>query len=320
MSTAASCGPIGIVIAFGLDLLVGDPRSWPHPVRWIGALAAAVEGECRRRLGAGIGAGAVAVAVVLGVVAGVTALSLSLAAAFSPWAASAVGVYLLYTAIAVRDLAVHGQRVHRALAAGDLAAARRAVAMIVGRETAHLDAAGVARACVESVAENIVDGVTAPLFWGALLGPVGAVAYKAVNTMDSMFGYKNERYLLFGRVAARVDDAANWLPARLTALAVVAAAALLPGMDAAVAWRIWRRDHGNHASPNSGHSEAAVAGALGVRLGGESRYFGRPVVKPTIGEAREPIGAGHIIAATRLLYVTSILGVTAAALMAAVLH
>jgi len=242
-------------------------------------------------------------------VAGVVVGVLAGAGRIHPGAYDLAAIYLLYSAMAARDLARHSGLVHEALQAHDLKLARQRVAMIVGRETAGLDEAGVSRACVESVAENIVDGVTAPLLWATFLGPTGVLLYKAVNTMDSLFGYKNERYREFGWAPARLDDLANYLPARLTALLVVIAAALL-GHSPRNAFRIWRRDRRCHASPNSGQTEAAVAGALGIRLGGPATYFGVQVDKPTMGDADQPITARHILLANRLMLVTA--GLTAA--------
>jgi len=204
-------------LAVALDFALGDPPSWPHPVRVIGAVAARCEAVSRRALSREILAGGLCWAVVMAVTVGVAWGALALAGALHPLAGDAVALYFLYAGVAARDLGRHATRVYRALEAGNLPLARREVSMIVGRDTDGLDASGVARACVESVAENIVDGVGAPLFWAAVFGPLGVMGYKAVNTMDSMFGYTNSRYIRFGRVAARADDAANWLPARLTA-------------------------------------------------------------------------------------------------------
>jgi adenosylcobinamide-phosphate synthase len=178
--------------------------------------------------------------------------------------------------------------------------------MIVGRDSASLDREGIVRACVESVAENTVDGITAPLFWAAVGGPLGALLYKAVNTMDSTFGYKNERYLNFGLAAARLDDLANWLPARITAVAMLVAA-WLGRFSAAGAWRIFRRDRYNHASPNSGLSESVMAGALEIRLGGPAVYFGKTVDKPTIGDDLNRPEPVYIEKANRLLAITTTL-------------
>jgi len=248
-------------------------------------------------------AGILTLALLLACTWSATALLLYGAGRIHPLAATAMAVYLLYTTIAARDLCRHSRAVHDALINGDLPKARRRVGMIVGRETAGLNEEEVARAAVESVAESMVDGVCAPLFYAFIGGPAAAMLYRAVNTADSIFGYKNERYEQFGWAAARLDDLANFIPARLTGL-LVPVAALLLRLDARSAWRILRRDRKNHASPNSGHGEAAVAGALGIRLGGSSTYFGRVVEKPTIGEARQTIVAAHILAANRLMLLT----------------
>ena len=296
---------IQLLAAFGLDLILGDPPSWPHPVRGIAWLAWRGETMTRRWLPERL-AGIVTVAVVLFGTGLAAWGAIRLAAMAHPWCGWLASVLVLYSGIALRDLDRHARKVHDALVASDLVAARQRVGMIVGRETESLDQAGVCRATVESVAENLVDGVSAPLVWAAVGGPVGIALYKAVNTMDSLFGYKNERYRRFGWAPARLDDLANWLPARLTAMLVVVAAWLLR-LDWRGAWGIWKRDRRQHASPNSGQTEAAVAGALGIRLGGPSRYFGTVVEKPCLGEARESIGPRHILASIRLLLATSVL-------------
>jgi len=306
--------PMGysMLIAYGLDLLIGDPTWLPHPVRVIAKIAKTYETCWRHCLSNQRQAGVMTVISVLVVVGGATFGLLSLAGSTHPWLADGLTIYLLYASLAARDLASHSRRVYLALAAGDLGLARRQVAMIVGRETATLDAAEVSRACVESVAENIVDGVTAPLLWAALLGPVGAMLYKAINTMDSLFGYKNMRYREFGWAPARLDDLASYIPARLTAVFVVIAAVLL-GHSPVRAWRIWRRDRRCHASPNSAQTEASVAGALGIQLGGPSIYFGSVVAKPTIGDAAQPIIPMHILSTNRLMLATTSLMVLLAA-------
>ena len=198
------------------------------------------------------------------------------------------------------------RNVYKELAKGDLPAARRAVARIVGRDTENLTAEGVTKAAVETVAENASDGVIAPLFYMLIGGAPLALTYKAINTMDSMLGYKNKKYLYFGRCAAKLDDAANWLPSRLAALFWVAAAALT-GSSAKGAWRIWRRDRHNHASPNSAQTESACAGALGVQLAGPAYYFGAYYDKPTIGDALRPIEPEDILRADRMMYTESVL-------------
>ena len=292
-----------ILAAVLLDLLIGDPRWLPHPVRFIGRFALALEAPLRRWLRQDYAAGVVAVLLVVGGTAGIAWGAIVLAGRAHPLAAGLVGVLLIYTAIAARDLVDHSQSVFQALAAGDLPLARKKVAMIVGRDTENLDEAGVTRAAVECVAESTVDGVTAPLFFAILFGPVGALAYRAVNTLDSTFGYKSERYWRFGWASARLDDVANYLPARLTAPLVGVAAALL-GLRTRLSWKILRRDGRKHASPNSGLTEAAMAGALGVQLGGTNYYGGEALEKETMGEPLESLAARHISAANRLMLAT----------------
>ncbi|MCX6910659.1 MAG: adenosylcobinamide-phosphate synthase CbiB, partial [Verrucomicrobia bacterium] len=240
-----------IIAAFALDLLFGDPRWLPHPVKLIGRFAVMLEAPLRRSIPSTRVAGVVAVVVVLGVTGFVAFGLVRCAAALHPAAGDIVSILLLYTAFAARDLAHHANAVYRSLASGDLAEARQRVSMIVGRDTARLDEREVVRATVESVAESLVDGVTAPLFFAVLGGPVGAMLYKAVNTLDSTFGYKDERYIQFGWASARLDDLANFLPARFTAPLVAVAAALL-GHNALRSLRIWLRDGRKHVSPNAG--------------------------------------------------------------------
>ena len=193
-------------------------------------------------------------------------------------------------------------------------ASRRAVSRIVGRDTAELTSEGVTKAAVETVAENASDGVIAPLFYMMLGGAPLALVYKAINTMDSMVGYKNEKYLNFGRAAAKLDDAANYLPSRIAALLWIASAALT-GNDAKSAWRIWRRDRRKHASPNSAQTESACAGALNVQLAGPATYFGKYCDKPTIGDAVRAIEPGDILRANKMMYTASLLGLAAAVLV-----
>jgi len=292
-----------IILAALLDQLWGDPRWLPHPVRGIGALGSSLE-NLFRKTGLPLKvAGILTLLLMLAASGGIVLLLLYSAQSIHPLAGTAVSILIVYTTIAARDLARHSRAVYAALQNHDLSEARRRVAMIVGRETDKLSEEEVARAAVESVAESMVDGVCAPLFYAFIGGPAAAMLYKAINTADSMFGYKNERYREFGWAAARLDDLANFIPARLTGL-LVPLAALLLGLDAKSSWRIFWRDRKNHSSPNSGHGEAAVAGALGIRLGGSSTYFGRVVVKPTIGDARQQIAAGHIPATNRLMLLT----------------
>ena len=200
------------------------------------------------------------------------------------------------------------KKVYKALKKDDLEGARYAVSMIVGRDTQVLDATGVAKAAVETVAENTSDGVIAPLIYLAIGGPILGFMYKAINTMDSMVGYKNDKYMYFGRCAAKLDDVVNYIPARISALLMIAVS-FLPGKayDGKGAWRIWRRDRRKHASPNSAQTEAVCAGSLGVQLAGDASYFGKIVKKPTIGDAHRPVEYEDIKRANGLLYRTAIL-------------
>ena len=302
---AALCG-------FALDLLLGDPETltpW-HPVVWMGKAITALEKRLRPlfpRTDRGAFSAGLVMALLLSVgTFALCKLILCLLFRLSPVLAFALEVIWCWQALAVKDLRVEALRVETALETGTLDQARHAVSRIVGRDTAALDAPAVARAAVETVAENFSDGVVAPLVYMLLGGAPLALCCKAINTMDSMVGYKNARYLYFGRAAARLDDAANYLPARLAALLLIAAARLC-GEDAPAALRIWRRDRRKHASPNSAQCEAAMAGALGLRLCGPASYFGVVHVKPFIGDDTRPITPRDIDRACRLELAGSLL-------------
>ena len=299
------CAPGALALGFLVDLLVGDPHGWPHLIRGFGFLIAALERVLypmkNKRAG-----GTLLVVVVLLLSVGLPALLLFFVWRVSPWLYIVIETVFCWQILATKSLRDESRAVYAKLASGDLPGARKAVSMIVGRDTDALDAAGVTRAAVETVAENASDGVAAPLFYMLLGGAVLGCLYKAANTMDSMVGYKNERYLDFGRTAARLDDALNFIPARLCAWVMIFAARLC-GMDAGNALRIYRRDKRNHASPNSAHTEAAMAGALRVRLAGDAYYFGKLCKKPYIGDAQRPIEAADILRAHKLLYVTAYL-------------
>uniref|UniRef100_UPI0040274BDA adenosylcobinamide-phosphate synthase CbiB n=1 Tax=Gemmiger formicilis TaxID=745368 RepID=UPI0040274BDA len=295
---------------FLLDALLGDPAWLPHPVVLMGRCISALEKHLRTALpktprGELAGGAAVAAVLPLGTLA-VTGLACWAAARLHPALGLALQMLWCGQALAAKGLAQESRNVYKELAKGDLPAARRAVARIVGRDTQNLTAAGVTRAAVETVAENTSDGVIAPLLYMLLGGAPLALTYKAINTMDSMLGYKNEKYLYFGRCAAKLDDAANWLPSRLAALLWVAAAALT-GSSARGAWRIWRRDRRRHASPNSAQTESACAGALGVQLAGPAYYFGEYYDKPTIGDPLREIEPRDILRANRMMYAESLL-------------
>jgi adenosylcobinamide-phosphate synthase len=283
---------------------LGDPQWLPHPVRLIGRLALGLEKPMRALISQPKWAG-ITTALVVIASAGLSAWGLiQIAALVHPLAGDAVSIILIYTTLAARGLASHSLAVFRPLARGELAEARKRVSRIVGRDTQQLEAPEITRAAVESVAESTVDGVTAPLFFACVGGPVAAMVYRAINTLDSTFGYKTDRYLQFGWAAARLDDVANFIPARLSAPLMSLAAAFLR-LQPAQSFRIWLRDGRNHASPNAGLTEAAMAGALGVQLGGLNYYGGEALMKPTIGEATKPLSPRHIVQATMLMYATA---------------
>ena len=298
---------ISILIGAGLDCLIGDPQWMPHPVRLMGALISALESLLRREEDSAAELrfkGLVVTVFVLSTTIRITWGLLIRLYGLHPAAGVAAESILCCYALAARNLRDSSMEVFEALTAADgsLSKARRAVSMIVGRDTENLDREGV--------------GVIAPLFYLALGGAVGGMAYKAINTMDSMLGYKNERYQYFGTVAARLDDAAGFIPARLSGLLLVAAAGLT-GMDAANAWRIFCRDRYAHKSPNSAQSESAVAGALGVQLAGDAVYGGQVVHKPFIGDPLREIEAEDIRRANKLMYAASGLGLGLAAVLLA---
>ncbi len=297
---------IPIVLGFLFDCIIGDPYNIPHPIKLIGRLIAAYEKAVRKhfknlRLGGTL--------LALSVIAVSTALPLALLLVSYRihilLGAAAESVLCCYM-LAARCLCKESMKVCKAAKAGDTEEARKAVSMIVGRDTAVLDRDGIIRAAVETVAENTSDGVTAPLFYMGLGGAVGAFFYKSVNTMDSMIGYRDEKYADIGRFAAKLDDVLNYIPSRLTAL-LMSAAAPVVGLDGRNALRIWRRDRRKHASPNSAQTESACAGALHVRLAGDAWYFGKLHKKPYIGDDDRPIEAEDIRRANLLMYAASLL-------------
>jgi adenosylcobinamide-phosphate synthase len=294
-----SVTPVELLAGVALDLAFGDPRRLPHPVRGFGWCVERLETVWRasglplRLAGALFWATSVAAAA-------------ALVWATLPYA----NIYWIWMLLALRDLDFEAGLVLRRLDARDLPGAREMLSAIVGRDTAHLDEPEILRAAVETVAENLSDAVVAPLFYLALAGPAGMAAYKAVNTLDSMCGYRNERYRLFGWMSARADDAANFIPARLTA-ALVWICALLPGFGFRRSVRVTLRDGASQSSPNAGYPEAAVAGALGVRLGGLNYYGGTAHRKAYLGDSLQPLTAASFAGARRILYLASGLMVAA---------
>lgn len=303
-----------LLIAIVLDLIFGEPRWLLHPVQVIGNIAQKAEKFFRFLIPQESWSGAVTFLVTFTISVGSVTLLLLVAGKYSVAIQSCIAVIFLYLFIAIKDLFKHSKMVHNALTSGDLAEARKAVGKIVGRDTNQMDSKQVCRACIETVAENFVDGIAAPLFWAIIfslsapfipmspisLAAIGMTAYKTINTMDSMFGYKNSTYLHFGRIAARVDDAVNFFPARLGGLSIVVGAFVL-GQDYKSSFRVLRQDRLKHASPNGGHPEAAVAGALGVQLGGPAKYFGKIVDKPFIGKASAEIHPQLILQVNTLI-------------------
>ena len=301
---------LAVLGGFVLDAVFGDPAWLPHPVVLMGKCISKLEKALRARFpktqqGELLAGAVLAFCLPVGTFLVTSAVCL-LAAKVSPWLGLAVQMFWCGQALAAKGLVQESRNVYGELVKPDLPAARKAVSRIVGRDTENLTAEGVTKAAVETVAENASDGVIAPLLYMLLGGAPLALTYKAINTMDSMVGYKNETYLYFGRAAAKLDDVANYIPSRLAAL-LWAAAAALTGNDAKGAWRIWRRDRRNHASPNSAQTESACAGALGVQLAGPAYYFGEYYPKPTIGDALRPIEPQDILRADRMMYAASIL-------------
>jgi adenosylcobinamide-phosphate synthase len=299
--------PLALICAYILDLLLGDPQWFLHPVRLIGRLIHGLEIFFRRAGDSPLwlrASGIFLVLIVCGSAFSITYFLIQWAGDLF-WAAGfACSVFLGYMTLATRDLYVETRRVLLALEKEDLSHARKELSLLVGRDTAHLDEAEILRALVETIAENISDGVIAPLFYLALGGPPWAMTYKAINTLDSMVGYKHERFRHIGWASAKLDDAANFIPARLSGFIIVFSALLL-GKPWRNALRILGRDRRKHESPNSAWPEAAVAGTLGVQLGGLNYYFGQPSQKPFIGDRQKVLDLRDVREAWKLLYLSS---------------
>ena len=301
------------LLGFLLDLLLGDPYWLPHPIRLIGNLIAALDRkllgnpeEGERNDHREFHRGIVLVVLVLLSVTVVTAALLFGGYALHPYIGLVMETIMTYQILATKCLKVESMKVYACLKRGDLPAAKKAVSMIVGRDTDVLDETGVAKAAIETVAENTSDGVIAPMLYLALGGPVLGFFYKAVNTMDSMVGYKNDRYLYFGRAAAKVDDVVNYIPARISAYLMILFA-FIGGRayDGKRAFQIHQKDRRNHASPNSAQTESACAGALGIQLAGDASYFGKIVKKPYIGDAVRKVEFEDIKRVNHLMYFTA---------------
>ncbi len=303
---------IAFVCGFVLDLVFGDPHALPHPIRLIGTLIAGLEKKLlklqmrdeKKEFYKGI----LLVVLVLFSTGAVAALVLVVAYWLHPVAGIVVESVMTYQILATKCLKDESMKVYQSLNEQGLEAGRVAVSMIVGRDTNVLDETGVVKAAVETVAENTSDGVIAPMLYTALGGPILGFVYKAVNTMDSMVGYKNDKYLYFGRAAAKLDDAVNFIPARISAYLMIAAAYIGgKAFDGKNAQKIYKRDRRNHASPNSAQTESVCAGALGIQLAGDASYFGKVVKKPYIGDAHRAVEREDIVRVNRLMYVTAVI-------------
>ncbi len=302
---------IAFFTGYVLDLLLGDPYFFPHPVRLIGSLISKAE-KCLSNGGNGQNSqkrGVWLVLIVTGTVPAAAAFLLVLAYRLHLFAGIVTEAVMTYQLLAARCLNVESMKVYKCLKNSHLEGARKAVSMIVGRDTKHLDEEGIAKAAIETVAENTSDGIIAPMLYLAVGGPELGFWYKAVNTLDSMVGYKNEKYLYFGRAAARLDDAANYIPSRISAYIMIVAA-FLGGkqFSGKRAFAVYRRDNRKHASPNSAQTESVCAGALGIQLAGDASYFGKTVKKPYIGDALRKVEFEDIRYANRLMYLTAWIG------------
>lgn len=303
---------LAVCIGFLLDLLLGDPRWLYHPVRIIGNGISLAEKMLRAlfpktKKGERI-AGGVLVLIITGFSVALPLGILYLGYRWNFWLGLAVETFMCYQLLAARSLRDESKKVYDALKTGDMEKSRQAVSMIVGRDTRSLTEEGVTKAAVETVAENTSDGIIAPLFYMMIGGAVGGFAYKAINTMDSMVGYKNEKYQYFGTAAALLDDVVNYIPARISGWLMILAAYLL-NMNGKNAKKIYLRDRTQHASPNSAHTEAVMAGALEIQLAGDAWYFGELHKKPYIGDPIRKIEPEDILRSHRLMYATSVLAV-----------
>ena len=297
-----------ILLGFILDTIIGDPYKLPHPIRWIGSFISILEKLCRKNTKSNtmlMILGAILVFIVVFVSGGITLLVLKLAS-FNKYAYLIVSSVICYYMLAGKSLKTESMKVYKAFENNDTEGARKAVSMIVGRDTQSLTKEGIIKAAVETVAENSSDGVVAPLIYMLIFGPVGGVVYKAVNTMDSMIGYVEEKYFYIGKFAAKLDDVLNYIPARISGILVIISAFILR-YDYKNAFRIFKRDRKKHASPNSAQTESAMAGALGVQLAGDATYFGVVHKKPYIGDKKREIENEDIKRANDIMYTMTII-------------
>ncbi len=309
--------------AYLLDYVAGDPEWFPHPVRLIGHAITKGERFLRRPGDDPVREFLTGAALTTSVVASsyyVTRAVVRLAYRHSRGLGCSTEIFLAWTCLAARNLQQEAQGVSDALERDDLPLARKRLSRIVGRDTDALDASEISRAVIETLAESASDGIVAPILYLAVGGVPLAMAYKAVNTLDSMIGHRDKRYLYFGKAAARLDDAANYVPSRVTALATVGGSLLSRYADPQSAWDIWRRDGGKHKSPNAGQPEAAMSGALGVRLGGDNRYGGELISSPQMGEEFPQANPSRVRDAIRLTASVAMIGLAAGIMLAAAMR
>lgn len=299
-----------VALAYLLDLLIGDPKKYPHPVRIIGRVVSHLESILRRYAKSDRAlktAGFILCGLTVTLACSATYVLLYIAGLIHPYLKDTLNILIIYTCLATKDLAQAAEGVYNALIKCDIVEARKRLSYIVSRDTDKLDVENISRGAIETVAENISDGIIAPMFYAFIGGATLAIFYKAASTLDSMVGYRNEKYLHLGFASAKLDDILNFIPARITGFLIVIAAFLL-GYDYKNSCRIFLRDRLKHQSPNSAHGEAAVAGALNIKLGGVNYYFGKPEIKPTLGGGKEKITPQHIKDSIRIMYITSFLG------------
>lgn len=299
-----------LAIIFGVigDFIVGEPENPVHPVRIIGSIAKETEKVNRRILKNHLKiAGGITWCIVMLITWFIMYFLIEGTYFLNFYLGVLISIVFVYFCISAKGLKVEGFKVLEYLRDGDIEGARKRLSYIVGRDTKNLDEEAILRAVIETIAENMSDGVIAPLIYIGIGGPILGIMYKAVNTMDSMFGYKNDKYKDFGYFPAKLDDLFNFIPARITGLLIVLACRMLK-LDWRESYRIYKRDRLNHSSPNSAHPEAAMAGALGIQLGGTNYYFGKKVVKPTIGDDLGRIRVSHFDTCVKILYLTTVLG------------
>lgn len=295
-----------MILGYIMDLVFGDPYWFPHPVRFIGKLISKTEKFIRKHAKSEKSLkywGILMWLVPVVTTALVTALIVKIAS-FNKYVEIFVSAFIIYTTLSTKCLKDEATKIYKVLETGDIKKSRVQLSYIVGRDTTNLSQSEIIRATVETVAENTVDGTISPMFYGFLFGPVGAMTYKAINTLDSMVGYKNDKYLNLGCVSAKLDDVANFIPARLTAI-FMPLGAFLCGMNGLNSFKIAIRDRKNHKSPNCAFAEGAAAGAIGVQLGGTNIYFGKEVYKPTIGDKKRELENYDIVRMNKLMYATT---------------